>query len=68
VLDGKPVAQHRRSWNTGQTITDPAHVASARVMRDRFQHPAAIEEDTLVRGLAEYDAAFGVGLDGRVAS
>lgn len=68
VLDGKPVAQHRRSWNTGQVITDPAHVASAKVMRDRFQHPAALEEDTLVRDLADYDTAFGVDLDGQVAS
>ncbi|MCU1404946.1 MAG: istB-like binding family protein, partial [Glaciihabitans sp.] len=62
VLDGKVVAVHRRSWNTGQIITDPAHVAGAKVMRERFQHPAAVEEDTLIRDLAEYDTAFGVDL------
>jgi hypothetical protein len=43
------------------TITDPAHVAAAKVLRERFQQPRPPAPDLhegLVRDLAEYDHAF----------
>ncbi len=47
------------------TITDPAHVASAQVLREEFQRPrpAADPDEGLVRDLADYDRAFGL-IDG----
>lgn len=70
TCDGQVVADHARSWASGVTITDPAHVTTAKVLRRRFltPQPPAEPEHELVRDLAEYDAAFGVtGLDGQVA-
>jgi transposase len=71
--DGRLVADHARMWARGQTITDPAHVQSAAVLRKQFQQPrsaAAAGEPTsdgLTRDLFDYDRAFGLiegGLDG----
>ena len=43
------------------TITDPAHAAAARILREQFQRPpAAVPDDALVRDLADYDRAFGL--------
>ena len=44
------------------TITDPAHVAAAKVLRERFQQPrpAPDPHDSLARDLADYDRAFGL--------
>jgi transposase len=67
TLDGKTLAVHDRVWSTGQTITDPAHVAQAAQLRHAFQHPISPAEEDLVRDLADYDAAFGVDFDGQVA-
>jgi hypothetical protein len=71
TCDGQVVADHARSWARGVTITDPAHVATAKVLRRRFltpQQPAAEPDEELVRDLSVYDTAFGVtGLDGQVA-
>jgi hypothetical protein len=44
----------------GQTITDPAHVETARVQRRAFQSAAAAGLDAALRDLAEYERAFGV--------
>jgi transposase len=65
---GRLVASHDRVWARGMTITDPAHVAAAKVLRERFQQPrpAPDPHDALVRDLAEYDRAFGL-TDGEVA-
>jgi hypothetical protein len=44
------------------TVTDPAHVEAAAVLRRRFQHldrPAA-DDEGLGRDLADYDRAFGL--------
>ena len=53
------------------TITDPTHVAAAKVLREQFQHPrpATQEHEGLVRDLADYDRAFGLvdGLTGGLA-
>jgi transposase len=70
TLEGRTLACHDRVWGSGQTITDPAHVAAAGRMRTAFQNPRAqgIEHD-LGRDLADYDTAFGVSFheNGEVA-
>jgi transposase len=69
--DGRVVADHARSWARGQTITDPAHVQTAAVLRKQFQQPrsstVAGEDitDGLARDLADYDRAFGLIEGGR---
>jgi transposase len=71
--EGRLVATHERVWARGMTISDPAHVAAAKVLREQFQRPrpSADPDEGLVRDLAEYDRAFGLvdtGLtDGEVA-
>lgn len=44
------------------TITDPAHVAAAKHLREQYQQPrpATDPHDGLVRDLADYDRAFGL--------
>ncbi|GAA2468490.1 IS21-like element ISMbo1 family transposase [Terrabacter carboxydivorans] len=60
--EGRLVAAHDRVWARGMTITDPAHVAAAKVLREQYQHPrpAPDPHEGLVRDLAEYDRAFGL--------
>jgi transposase len=67
ACDGKTVADHPRVWARHQTISDPEHVAAARLLRrDRIGvlRPAP-EPEVEVRALADYDAALGI--DGGVA-
>jgi hypothetical protein len=65
TVDGQCVASHARAWGSGQTITDPAHVAQARWLREQFQKPRAVPDYVaLVRDLADYDTAFGVHIEG----
>lgn len=47
------------------TITDPVHLAAAKVLREQFQRPrpAPGPEDGMARDLADYDRAFG-SIDG----
>src|SRR5687768_17169115 len=63
--EGRLVATHDRGWARGMTITDPAHVAAAKVLREQFQRPrsAPDPDQELVRDLADYDRAFGL-IDG----
>lgn len=65
--EGRLVAAHDRVWARGMTITDPVHVAAAKVLREQFQRPrhALGPDDGLVRDLADYDRAFGL-IDGTV--
>lgn len=61
--DGTTVADHDRAWARHQTITDPAHLAAARALRqDRREviRPAA-GPAVEIRRLADYDAALGTG-------
>lgn len=60
--DRRLVAAHARVWARGQTITDPAHVAAAKVLREQFQRPRTAPDphDELARDLADYDRAFGL--------
>jgi hypothetical protein len=56
------VAEHRRCWARGTTVTDPAHVQTAARLRRQFQQPRAVAAagDDLARDLADYDRAFGL--------
>jgi AcrR family transcriptional regulator len=64
--DGAVIARHPRSWARHQTITDPAHVATAARLRAGYQRARAAgsgpggDPGGLVRDLADYDARFGV--------
>jgi len=55
------VAGHARVWARGLTVTDPAHAATARRLRQEFRQPrhSALPGD-LTRDLADYDRAFGL--------
>jgi Mu transposase-like protein len=64
-LDGRLVADHDRVWARHMTIIDPAHVATARQLREQFGQPRRVDDNELLRDLADYDRAF--GLDGQVA-
>lgn len=64
VCDGKTVADHERVWAWHQTISDPEHVAAAKVLRRKrigVVRPAP-EPEVEQRCLADYDTAL--GLDG----
>ena len=60
--EGRLVAAHDRVWARGMTITDPAHVAAAKELREQFQRPrpAPDPDDELMRDLGDYDRAFGL--------
>lgn len=59
-VDGKVVADHARAWARGMTITDPAHVEQAALLRAAFKAPRAAVADDLARDLGDYDRAFGI--------
>ncbi len=60
-FQGRVITEHARVWARGSTITDPGHVATAKVLREQFQRPRAIaDNDDLTRDLADYDRAFGL--------
>ncbi|TWE07352.1 transposase [Rudaeicoccus suwonensis] len=65
--NGRLVAAHDRVWARGMTITDAAHVATAKILRQQYQQPRPAPEppgqESLVRDLAEYDHAFGLTED-----
>jgi Helix-turn-helix domain of resolvase len=58
---GHAVADHARVWARGITVTDPAHAAAARRLRQEFRQPrpSGLPGD-LTRDLADYDRAFGL--------
>jgi len=59
---GRLVAAHDRVWARGMTITDPAHLAAAKVLREQFQRPrpAPDADAGLRRDPSDYDRAFGL--------
>jgi transposase len=67
--DGELAADHQRVWAVHQTISDPAHVEAAKVLRrNRISAARSMPEPQVqVRELSDYDAALGVDLDGGVA-
>jgi transposase len=65
--DGKLVADHERIWGWHQTISDPEHIAAAKLLRQQrigVLRPVP-EPDVQIRCLDDYDTAL--GLDGGVA-
>ncbi len=64
---GQVVAAHLRCWDTHQSITDPAHVATAAVLRQAYQTrhtttPADREAGGVgMRALTDYDELFALG-------
>jgi hypothetical protein len=42
------------------TVTDPAHVAVARQLREQVTRPRVHDESVVGRDLADYDRAFGI--------
>lgn len=70
---GCMLASHDRCWARRQTLTDPAHVEAAAMLRRRFQQDdPPVGDQHPVRDLADYDRAFDVdfstdGSDGEVA-
>ena len=66
---GEIVAEHTRCWSTHQSITDPAHVAAAKVLRAAYQARTAATRGPAaragiavgVRALTDYDTLFGIG-------
>jgi hypothetical protein len=67
-LEGRVLADHPRVWARGATVTDPAHVQSAAVLRRQVHAPhSTTAPDDLIRDLADYDRAFGLIDGGQVA-
>ena len=59
--DGRLVGEHERVWVRGTTITDPAHLAQAGLLRVDYQQPRPQPaDDLLARDLGDYDKAFGL--------
>ena len=73
LCDGKLVADHERIWAWHQTLSDPDHVAAAKVLRRKRIGVvrSAPEPDVEQRCLADYDTVLGVAdldrADGGVA-
>ncbi|WP_425466009.1 Mu transposase domain-containing protein [Nesterenkonia populi] len=63
VCEGQVVADHRRCWAKEQTITDSAHVHTARSLRAEYgrikSQPAGRAAMAGTRDLASYDQLFG---------
>jgi hypothetical protein len=60
---GRTVATHQRAWGSGTTVTDPAHVAAAALMRRTHQQPrteGAAGGEVEVADLGVYDRLFGI--------
>jgi transposase len=67
--EGRVVASHQRIWAWHQTVSDPAHVEAARLLRrDRITivRPPR-EAEVQIRSLSDYDTALGLSTDGTVA-
>ena len=62
LCDGRVVADHERVWAKHQTVSDPAHVEAAKMLRRKHlevARPTAAPE-VEVRHLADYDTALGI--------
>ncbi|HTR71786.1 MAG TPA: IS21 family transposase [Mycobacteriales bacterium] len=65
--DGRTVADHQRAWAKHQSISDPEHLAAAKLLRRErigIVRPVG-EPEVELRALSDYDTAL--GLDGGVA-
>jgi transposase len=69
LCDGRLAADHQRVWAKHQTMSDPAHVEAAKLLRRKHlevARPTATPE-VEVRCLADYDTALGLTDEGVVA-
>jgi transposase len=67
-VERRVVADHGRVWARHVTVTDAVHLDAARRLRDEFSRPRhQVDDDGLVRDLADYDRAFGLGDSEEVA-
>lgn len=67
-VDRRVVADHARVWARQVTVTDAEHLDTARRLRAEFGRPRShVDDSALVRDLADYDRAFGLGDSGQVA-
>jgi transposase len=69
LCDGRMVADHQRLWAKHQTVSDPAHVAAAKVLRREhldLVRPAS-QPEVEIRRLADYDTALGLADEQAVA-
>jgi transposase len=64
--DGRQVADHARLWAKHQSVSDPQHVAAAKVLRrERLGIPrSAPQPEVETRRLADYDTALGLDEQG----
>jgi transposase len=68
LCDGRAVADHDRLWARHQTVSDPEHIAAAKLLRRErigLLRPAP-EPEVEIRALTDYDTALGLdtrGLD-----
>jgi hypothetical protein len=58
-VDGRVVAQHRRSWVPADVIIDPVHARALRLARDAGERLAAGDVDVPEADLTVYDALVG---------
>lgn len=68
-LDRRLIADHDRVRARHVTVTDAVHLDAAAPLREEFGRPRnRVDDDALVRDLADYDRAFGLDSDeGEVA-
>ena len=62
LCEGRMVADHERIWAWHQSVSDPAHVEAARLLRREritIVRPPA-EADVQIRSLSDYDTALGL--------
>jgi transposase len=62
LCEGRVVAGHQRIWAWHQSVSDPAHVEAARLLRREritIVRPPA-EADVQIRALSDYDTALGL--------
>jgi transposase len=66
LCEGRVVADHERLWARHQTVSDPAHVAAAKVLRRKHLDVAraSVQPEVEVRCLADYDTALGLADEG----
>jgi transposase len=65
LCEGKAVADHDRLWAKHQTVSDPAHVEAAKLLRRKHlnvtRHPRpGVQPEVEIRCLADYDTALGL--------
>ena len=58
---GRVVADHDRCWARHQSLTDPAHVRTAAVLRAHHDHRPPAPDQVQRRPLTDYDTVFGLG-------